>query len=120
MSRGAPPQSPRHIHAFVWLMFVGAAKIHLGKDEEAMGWLRRSIEANRNNPLSHVFLAAALAVLGRPDEARAAARAALTLNPQLTIARFEVFFAQFSENQINLAGRDRVIEGVRKAGVPDG
>ena len=54
------------------------------------------------------------------DEARAAARAALTLNPQFTIARFKVFFAQFSENQINLAGRDRIIEGVRKAGVPEG
>ena len=62
-------------------MFVGAAKIYLGSHEEAIVWLRRSIEANRNNPLSHVFLAAALAVLGRPDEARAAARAALSLNP---------------------------------------
>ena len=112
--------SPRDTSAFLWLMFVGAAKIYLGSHEEAIVWLRRSIEANRNNPLSHVFLAAALAVLGRPDEARAAARAALSLNPQLTIARFEVFFAQFSENQINLAGRDRIIEGVRKAGVPDG
>ena len=112
--------SPRDTSAFLWLMFVGAAKIYLGSHEEAIVWLRRSIEANRNNPLSHVFLAAALAVLGRPDEARAAARAALSLNPQLTIARFEVFFAQFSENQINLAGRDRIIEGVRTAGVPDG
>ena len=112
--------SPRDTSAFLWLTFVGAAKIYLGRNEEAVDWLRRSIEANRNNPLSHVFLAAALAVLGRLDEARAAARAALTLNPQLTIARFKVFFAQFSENQINLAGRDRIIEGVRKAGVPEG
>ena len=112
--------SPRDTSAFLWLTFVGAAKIYLGRNEEAVDWLRRSIEANRNNPLSHVFLAAALAVLGRLDEARAAARAALTLNPQLTIARFKVFFAQFSENQINLAGRDRIIEGVCKAGVPEG
>ena len=112
--------SPRDTSAFLWLTFVGAAKIYLGRNEEAVDWLRRSIEANRNNPLSHVFLAAALAVLGRLDEARAAARAALTLNPQLTIARFKVFFAQFSENQINLAGRDQIIEGVRKAGVPEG
>jgi TolB-like protein/class 3 adenylate cyclase/tetratricopeptide (TPR) repeat protein len=112
--------SPRDTSAFLWLTFVGTAKIYLGRHEEAIVWLRRSIEANRNNPLSHVFLAAALAVLGRPDEARAAARAALTLNPQLTITRFEVFFAQFTENQINLAGRDRIIEAVRKAGVPEG
>ncbi|HZZ21126.1 MAG TPA: hypothetical protein VFE60_00390 [Roseiarcus sp.] len=42
-------------------MFVGTAKIYLGSHEEAIVWLRRSIEANRNNPLSHVFLAAASA-----------------------------------------------------------
>ena len=112
--------SPRDTSAFLWLTSVGAAKIFLGRYDEAVDWLRRSIEANRNNPLSHVFLAAALAVLGRLDEAQAAARAALALNPQLTIARFKVFFAPFNENQFNLAGRDLIIEGVRKAGVPEG
>ena len=112
--------SPRDTSTFLWLTFVGTAKIYLCRHEEAVVWLRRSIEANCNNPLSHVFLAAALAVLGRLDEARAAARVALSLNPQLTIARFKVFFAQFSENQINLAGRDLIIEGVRKVGVPEG
>ena len=99
---------------------VGAAEIFLGHYDQAVVWLRRSIEANRNNPLTHVFLAAALAVPGRPDEAQAAARAALVHNPQLTIARFKVFFAQFNENQFNIAGRDLIIESVRRAGVPEG
>ncbi len=112
--------SPRDTSAFLWLTFVGAAKIYLGQSEEAIVWLRRSVEANRNNPLSHVFLAAAMGVLGRLDEARAAARAALALNPQLTIGRFQSFFAPFHDNPINLAGRERVIDGLRKAGVPDG
>ena len=111
--------SPRDTSAFIWLMFVGVAKIYIGRDEEAILWLRRSVEANRNNPMSHVFLSAALAILGRLDEARTAARAALALNPQLTVARFLGFFAHFSDNSINLAGRDRIIEGVRKAGVPE-
>ena len=61
-----------------------------------------------------------MGALGRLDEARAAARAALALNPQLTIGRFQAFFAPFSDNPINLAGRDRVIDGLRKAGVPEG
>jgi TolB-like protein/class 3 adenylate cyclase/Flp pilus assembly protein TadD len=112
--------SPRDTRAFLWLMFVGTAKIYLGRYEEAILWLRRSVEANRNNPMSHVFLSAALAILGRLDEARTAARAALALNPQLTVARFRGFFAHFSDNSINLAVRDRIIEGVRKAGVPEG
>jgi Flp pilus assembly protein TadD len=69
-------------------MFVGVATIYLGRCEKAIVWLRRSVEANRNNPLSHVFLAARSAVLGRMDEARAAARAGIALDPQLTIGRF--------------------------------
>jgi tetratricopeptide (TPR) repeat protein len=120
MSKRRLRLSPRDTRAFLWLMFVGTAKIYLGRYEEAILWLRRSVEANRNNPMSHVFLSAALAILGRLDEARTAARAALALNPQLTVARFRGFFAHFIDNSINLAVRDSIIEGVRKAGVPEG
>ena len=69
--------SPRDQDASEWLMSVGAAKCCLGRYDEGVDWLRRSIEANRNNPMSHVFLASTLAALGRLEEARAAARAAL-------------------------------------------
>ena len=102
--------SPRDTSAFYWLMFVGVAKIYLGRHEEAIVWLRRSIEANRNNPMSHLFLAAALAVLDRVEEARAAARAGLLLNPQFSIARFRPGHERV---------RDRFTEGLRKAGVPE-
>jgi len=36
---------------------------------------RRSIEDNRNFPIAHILLGVALALLGKLDEARAAARA---------------------------------------------
>ena len=77
------------------------------------------MEVNRNNPLTHIYLAAALAILGRLEEARAAARDALVLNPQLTIARTRDFFASYTNNQVNIAGRERIIEGLRKAGLPE-
>jgi hypothetical protein len=50
--------------------------------------MRRSIDTNRNFALSHFFLPAALAHLGRLDEARSAARACLALHPDFTISRF--------------------------------
>ena len=115
--KGALRLSPRDTHAFEWLMYVGTAKCSLGLYEEGVDWLRRSIEANRNNPVSHGLLAAALAVLGRLEEARTAARAALTLNPQLTIARVR---ATFSSDNSYLAEYERMLEGLRKAGVPEG
>ena len=54
---------------------------------EAVGWLRRSIEANRNFPLAHFWLASALGLLGVLDEARTAAKAGLALDPDFTIRR---------------------------------
>ena len=90
--------SPRDIFAFRWMMWVGLAKVQLNADAEAVAWLRRSLEANRNFPLAHFHLAAALAQLGLLDEARAAAQAGLALDPGFTIRRFRaVAFERQSE-----------------------
>ena len=97
---------------------LGFAKLQLGADAEAVAWLRRSIEANRNYPLAHFWLAAALALLGALDEARAAAQAGLALDPSFTIRRFRANAP--SDNPTYLAGRERICEGMRMAGVPEG
>ena len=62
--------SPHDISAFWWMLFLGSAKSFLGADAEAVTWLRRSIDAQRNLPFTHFNLAAALAHLGRLDEGR--------------------------------------------------
>ena len=72
--------------AFVWMMFAGFAKLQLGADEEAVARFRRSVEINRNHPRAHIYLATALAHLGRLDEARSAAQAGLALDPTFTIS----------------------------------
>jgi TolB-like protein/class 3 adenylate cyclase/Tfp pilus assembly protein PilF len=109
--------SPRDIAAFWWMYCMGRAKIQLGADAEAVGWLRRSIEANRNFPLAHFMLGAALALVGAVDEARTAANAGLALNPGFTIRRFGD--GASSDNPMYLAGRERVRGGMRLAGVPE-
>ena len=57
--------SPRDTIANTWMHVAGQAKLYLGSDEEAVALFRRSIETNRNYPLAHFCLAAALAHLGR-------------------------------------------------------
>lgn len=109
--------SPRDSGAAAWMAVVGVAKIQLGVDAEAAGWLRRSIEANRNFAFGHFGLAAALGLLGAPDQARVAVKAGLALDPSFTIQR--VLATQLSDNPTYLAGRDRICEGMRKAGVPE-
>jgi len=102
--------SPRDSFAWLWLHFAGAAKMNLGAEEEAAALFRRSIEDNRTNPLTHFFLAATLANLGKLEEARAEAKAGLALDPGFSIRRFR------------RAGQtgERLEEGMRKAGVPEG
>jgi len=110
--------SPRDLRTYTWMYHVCAAKVQLGADAEAVAWLRRSIEANRNFPMSHFVLAAALGLLGALDEARAATKAAFALNPGFTICRLRAH--KFSDNPTYLAGRERICEGLRLAGVPEG
>ncbi len=88
-----------------------------GADEESVAWSRRSIEASRSVPVNHFLLAAALAHLNRMEEARAAARAGLALDPNFSISRARA--TVFSDNPTFLAQRERVIEGFRKAGIQE-
>jgi tetratricopeptide (TPR) repeat protein len=110
--------SPRDISVFRWMMFVGIAKAQLGADDEAIAWLRRGIEANRNQPMLHFHLAAALARLGALGEARIAAEAGLALNPGFTIRRYRARL--WSDNPTYLDFRERNYEAMRMAGIPEG
>jgi TolB-like protein/class 3 adenylate cyclase/tetratricopeptide (TPR) repeat protein len=108
--------SPRDTNAYVWMVFAGNAKQQLGAQEEALAWYRRAVEINRNLPVTHFFLAAALALLGRLDEARSAAHAGLALDPTFTVARFRA--GASSDNPVYLRQRESICEGMRRAGVP--
>ena len=90
----------------------------MGNDEEAVEWLRRAIETNRNYPRAHFYLAATLAHLGRMNEAQAAAQAGLALNPSFTITLWRA--TPPTDNPTYLAQRERFIDGMRKAGMPEG
>jgi tetratricopeptide (TPR) repeat protein len=112
--------SPRDTFAHRWMVWVGFAKVQLGLDNEAVVWMRRGLDANRNYSAAHYHLAAALARLGELDKARAAVRAGLELDPSFTIRRYRDVTSAWSDNPTYLAGRERSIEGMRLAAVPEG
>ena len=109
--------SPQDIAAHHWMSSAGTAKLHLGEDDEAVAWFRRAIDANRNFAFTHLSLAAALAHLSRLNDARAAAKAGLALEPSFTITRFKA--GARSDNPVYLAGRERIYTGMREAGIPE-
>jgi tetratricopeptide (TPR) repeat protein len=110
--------SPRDTEAYAWMMVAGAAKLYLGRDEEAAAWLRRSVETNPNFSIPHFLLATALAHLGQMSHARAATQAGLALDPAFTINRYRA--GASTDNPTYLAQRERIYEGMQKAGVPEG
>jgi len=112
--------SPRDNLGSRWMVWVGLAKAQLGADAEAVIWMRRGLDANRNYSVTHFDLAAVLARVGKLDEPRAAVNAGLALDPGFTIRRYRDSTYSNSDEPTYRAGRERLIEGMRMAGVPEG
>ncbi len=111
--------SPRDTMAYIWMTNAGIAKLHLGSWEQAAAWFRRAIEVNRNNPYPYFELAASLAQLGRLDEAHSVVKAGLALNPAFAISRARTAWKAVSDDPTYLAQLEPLLEGMRKAGVPE-
>jgi hypothetical protein len=110
--------SPHDVFAFEWFLIAGLAKAYLGEFVEAETWLRASIDANRNRSFAFFSLAACLAHLGRPDEARREVKAGHIVDPRFTLRRYREGIR--GGNAVYLNQRTVLLEGMRIAGVPEG
>jgi TolB-like protein/DNA-binding winged helix-turn-helix (wHTH) protein/Tfp pilus assembly protein PilF len=109
--------SPRDPQAAHWLMIHGVADLHFGRDEAAVEWLTRSVEANARGPFNVLFLAAALGRVGRLEEARMRMVEFQQMRPGFTLSRFRA--REPSESPAFKAQRQRLYEGLRLAGMPE-
>ena len=108
------------VRAIRWLMSgwltqaSGAPARPLG----ASGRLASSVDRGQPEFSACAFFpGAALAQLGRLDEARAAVKAGLALNPAYTISRVRANLVARSDNSTFLAQLEPIFGGMRKAGV---
>jgi adenylate cyclase len=98
----------------IWLYFKAQANYQLGRYPEAVALLKRRIERNPETDVSRVLLAAAYGRMGQFEEAREAWREALRVNPAYSLEhRRKVLPYKNPENF------ERVVEGLRKAGLPE-
>jgi tetratricopeptide (TPR) repeat protein len=109
--------SPRDPLLYTWLSHAGEAKAYLGEFEQALLWLRKSIDANRNFPWNFFLLASCLAHLDRLDEARKEVKAGLALDPDFTVSRYRSVIE--SDSPVYVAHRERLAEGFRRAGLSE-
>ena len=108
--------SPLDSFAYLWMLFAGVAKVQADEYDEAVTWLRRSLDINTNSPWAHFHLGVALYLMGRAPEARAEIQAGLQLDPSFTTRRYRSL--ALSDDRRYLAIRERTIQALQASGVP--
>ena len=82
-----PSASARAIRRLTFGCRLRACKGQLASYQQAVVWLRRAVEANRNYHFAYFWLASGLAQLDRLDEAHSAVKAGLAINPVFSVSR---------------------------------
>ena len=91
------------------------------QDDLAIEWLRRTLKIVPKQPIQHALLASTLALTGKQVEASEALQQYLSLEATTskTIAELRPQYRALSDDPKWLAYSDRLIEGLRKAGLPE-
>src|SRR6185437_7528094 len=108
--------SPRDAGVGEWYAYIGIARFMLDQLDEAILWLRRSIEAAPGIGINRYTLAAALALAGRDQEAQATAAEYRRQQPAMSIERLRAL--PYSDHPRYLAWRERLYDGLGRAGLP--
>ncbi len=107
--------NPRFPALWAYLDILARAYFNLKRYEEAAVWFEKATQQPISSFLPFVHGAAALGHLGRLDEARAMLADAKKRNPD--------FSADTVKSTVGMYGRysgaDRIIDGLRKAGLPE-
>jgi tetratricopeptide (TPR) repeat protein len=97
------------------------AILMLQRDDQAIEWERRALAMAPEVSITPALLTSALALTGRQAEAREALRRYLSLKDTTskTIAQFRARHRALSDSPKWPAYSDRLIEGLRRAGMPE-
>jgi adenylate cyclase len=109
--------SPKDTALSIWEYYICHAHTHLGHWRDAVRWCDRSVE---HTPYfsAYIDLAAAHAWLGEPEEATKAVAEILKISPGYTVQKWAR--ADWSRNKTFLEEYQRIVEGLRMAGLPEG
>ncbi|MBW7967857.1 winged helix-turn-helix domain-containing protein [Bradyrhizobium sp. BR 10289] len=102
---------------WTWLLGAGMTYALMGRFEEALPWLQRSIAITPGTGRSHFLLAAAYQKSGRSEEARAAMQEGLRLRPGTT--KLNVSPPMKNASPLCLAAWERVVQAEVDAGLPE-
>jgi adenylate cyclase len=99
----------------IWEMFVGLSHLLLRQYDEAVSRFLKTIEQTPKFTPVYVFLAWAYVELDRLDDANDAIKTVLEIIPQYTVKEVARIYA-FRVDEV----RNRILDNLRKAGLPEG
>ncbi len=111
--------SPRDPDLFIWYYVLCHAHTHLARDAPAIEWCLRSTATGKSFWGAWTDLASAYAWRGQKAEAAAAVAELLKVRPGFTVQQLAKDGAEYSDNSTFRKEFERIIEGARKAGLPE-
>jgi adenylate cyclase len=111
--------SPRDPELYVWYFVLCHANTHLARDAQAIDWCLKSIATGKTYYFAYVDLASAYAWREQQAEAAAAVAELLKLRPGFTVQILVQEGSGTSDNPAYGKEFQRIVEGARKAGLPE-
>jgi DNA-binding winged helix-turn-helix (wHTH) protein/Flp pilus assembly protein TadD/TolB-like protein len=105
------------VSRWTWLLGAGWTNMLMGRNEEALSWLQRSIAITPATGRTHSLLAAAYQRLGRTDEAKAAMAKVMELRPGSTLGN--IALPTRNASPVFLEASERILRAEAEAGLPE-
>jgi DNA-binding winged helix-turn-helix (wHTH) protein/Flp pilus assembly protein TadD/TolB-like protein len=105
------------VSRWTWLLGAGWTTMLMGRDQEALPWLQRSVAITPGTGRTHALLAAAYQRLGQTDEARVAMAKVMELRPGSTAGN--ILPPTKNANPAFLEANQRILRAELEAGLPE-
>ena len=104
------------VSRWTWMIGAGWANMLMGRAEDAVPWLLKSIAITSASGRTHMLLAAAYQQLGRTDEARAAMEKGRELRPGSTVGNVPT--PKKNSSPVYIEAAERIMQLMAAAGLP--
>ena len=105
------------VSRWTWMIGAGWANMLMGRAEDAVPWLLKSIAITAASGRTHMLLAAAYQQLGKTDEARAAMEKGRELRPGSTV--HNVPTPKKNSSPVYIEAAERIMQLMAAAGLPE-
>jgi TolB-like protein/tetratricopeptide (TPR) repeat protein len=120
--RRADAIAPRDPDRWTWLQGLGRALMQLGRDAEAVDALSQAMDSNPGYLRGKAWLAAAEALADDVERARLHLAEFMAIEPEMTVRRFAEERSSVPLKAVSSVyerENERILEGLRKAGMPE-